>query len=287
MKNKKPTPVVRFAAAQFADPAWRLNNLYWIINKDGKRVRFQFNWAQEELYRNLHYQNIILKARQLGVSTFVSLLMLDRCVFNSNVRAGTVAHDLPSAKGLFRDKVKYPYENLPEQLRNVRAPLNNSSDELLLSNNSSLRIATSMRSGTLNMLHVSEFGKICARFPDRAREVVAGSLNTLAAGAMSFIKSTAEGREGRFYEMCSLAQTKQRLGAKLTYMEARFHFLPWYCDPSYVAEPYSIPQAYAEYFNKLQIFHGIELSPEQTVVVRLESRNSVRRHETGISDHSR
>ncbi len=179
---------VKFSAAQFADPAWRLNNLYWIVDKSGRRIRFKFNWAQEQLYRNLHYHNVILKARQLGVSTFVSLFMLDRCLFNSNVRAGTVAHDLPSAKGLFRDKVKYPYENLPEQLRAVRGALNDSSDELLLSNNSSLRIATSMRSGTLNYLHVSEFGKICARFPDRAREVVAGSLNTLAAGSMSFIE---------------------------------------------------------------------------------------------------
>ena len=46
----KSKPVVRFDAKQFGDPAWRLNNLYWII-KDGKRVRFQFNWAQEQLYR--------------------------------------------------------------------------------------------------------------------------------------------------------------------------------------------------------------------------------------------
>ena len=283
MKSK---PVVRFDAKQFGDPAWRLNNLYWII-KDGKRVRFKFNWAQEQLYRNIHYHNIILKARQLGVSTFVSLLMLDRCVFNSNVRAGTVAHDLPSAKGLFRDKVKFPYENLPEQLRSVRAPLNDSSDELLLSNNSSLRIATSMRSGTLNMLHVSEFGKICARFPDRAREVVSGSLNTLPAGSMSFIESTAEGKEGRFYEMCSLAQTKLRLGHKLTPMEAKFHFLPWQCDPSYVAEPYPIPQAYVEYFEKKKALHGINLSPEQQAWYVLKAENSIRRHETGVSNHSR
>ena len=42
---------MKFIGAQFADPAWRLNNLYWIVNKDGKRVRFQFNWAQAELYR--------------------------------------------------------------------------------------------------------------------------------------------------------------------------------------------------------------------------------------------
>ncbi len=62
--------------------------------------------------------------------------------------------------------------------------------------------------------------------------------------------------------MCSLAQTRHRLGTKLTNMEARFHFLPWHCDPSYVAEPYPISQAYTEYFAKLKE-HGIELSPAQ------------------------
>ena len=139
---------IKLAASQFADPAWRLNNLYYIVDKNGHRTRFQFNWAQAELYKNLHYHNIILKARQLGISTFASLFMLDRCIFNGNVRAGTVAHDLPSAKGLFRDKVKYPYENLPEGLRNLRMSLNDPAEELLLANNSSLRIATSMRSGT-------------------------------------------------------------------------------------------------------------------------------------------
>ena len=255
---------VKFSAAQFADRAWRLNNLFYIVDKNSRRIKFQFNWAQEQLYKNLHDHNVILKARQLGVSTFVSLFMLDQCLFKSNIRAGTVAHDLASSKGLFRDKIKYPFENLPEQLRIARMPLNDSSDELLLSNNSSLRIATSMRSGTMNLLHVSEFGKICARFPDRAREVVAGSLNTLAAGAVSFIESTAEGQEGRFYEMCSLAQTKQRLGINLSNMESRFHFFPWTCDPTYVAEPdFDIPQGYLEYFAKLELTHGIKLTAPQ------------------------
>ena len=134
----------------------------------------------------------------------------------------------PSAKGLFRDKVKYAYENLPEQLRTARAALNDASDELLLSNNSSLRVATSMRSATLNLLHVSEFGKICSRFPDRAREVITGSLNTLGPGLDVVHRSRPrKARKADFTKCAALAQTKQRLGARLSNLEARFHFLPW------------------------------------------------------------
>jgi hypothetical protein len=62
-----------------ADPLWRLNNLYWIIDKSGNKTLFKLNWAQEQLYRDLWYCNLILKARQLGISTFVCLLFLDRC----------------------------------------------------------------------------------------------------------------------------------------------------------------------------------------------------------------
>src|SRR4051812_22413241 len=106
---------------RFSDPRWRLDNLYWITDKDGRRVRFRLNWAQEELLRDLHQQNVILKARQLGFTTFIQIFMLDACVFNSNVRAGTIAHRLDDARTIFRDKIKYPYDNLPEGLREKRA----------------------------------------------------------------------------------------------------------------------------------------------------------------------
>lgn len=50
-----------------------------------------------------------------------------------------------------------------------------------------------MRSGTLNYLHISEYGKICAKFPDKAREIRTGALNTIQAGQIAWIESTAEG----------------------------------------------------------------------------------------------
>ena len=105
------------AIDQFSDYRWRLNNLYWITSKDGQRIQFRTNTAQEQLLDNLHYCNVILKARQLGFSTLIQLIMLDACVFNSNVRAGTIAHTREDAEAIFRDKAKYPYDNLPEQIR--------------------------------------------------------------------------------------------------------------------------------------------------------------------------
>ena len=82
---------------QFGDRRWRLNNLYWITDKQGNRIKFEMNWAQEALFKEMHYLNLILKARQLGFTTFIQLFMLDQCVFNSHVRAGTIAHTLDDA----------------------------------------------------------------------------------------------------------------------------------------------------------------------------------------------
>jgi hypothetical protein len=247
---------------QLSDPLWRLNNLYFITDKSGNRIQFKLNWAQASLMNDLHYCNLVLKARQLGFTTFIQIFMLDQCVFNSNIRAGTIAHRLDDAKTIFRDKVKYPYDNLPEALRNARSLLSDSSEELVLSNNSSIRVGTSLRSGTLQYLHISEYGKLCAQFADKAREVRTGALNTLQAGQVVFIESTAEGKEGHFFELCEAGQAKQRMGTRLTPLDFRFHFYPWWKEPSYELDPEGvvIGDDLRKYFEKLESCDGIQLS---------------------------
>jgi hypothetical protein len=200
----------------FGDWRWRLSNLYWITDKEGRRTKFKMNRAQEALFNEMHHLNVILKARQLGFTTFIQLFMLDACVFNSNIRAGTIAHRLDDAQAIFRDKIKYPYDQLPEGIRAAVPVIKDSVTELLLGNNSSLRVSTSHRSGTLNYLHISEYGKLCAKHPEKAREVRTGALNTVQQGQIAFIESTAEGQEGHYYELCQQAQAKARMGTKLT-----------------------------------------------------------------------
>src|SRR5574343_364339 len=80
--------------------------------------------------------------------------------------------------------------NLPDVLRE-RFPLAaNNADELVFGhNNSSIRVATSMRSGTLHRLHISEFGKICAKYPDKAKEVMTGSIPSVPTNGILIIES--------------------------------------------------------------------------------------------------
>ena len=84
--------------ATLGSQRWRLDNLYWIIDKQGRRIKFRMNWAQRELFEQLHCNNLILKVRQLGLSTLVNLLQLDTALFVPNTACGVIAHNDDSAK---------------------------------------------------------------------------------------------------------------------------------------------------------------------------------------------
>lgn len=251
-------------ADQLGDWRWRLNNLYSIIDENGKRVQFRMNWAQEALFDDMHYMNVILKARQLGFTTFIQVFMLDACVFNRDIRAGTIAHTLLDAQTIFRDKVKYPYDSLPEALKAKVGIVQSNATEIMLSNNSSIRVGTSLRSGTLQYLHISEYGKMCAKYPEKAREVRTGALNTVQAGQLVFMESTAEGQEGDFFDTCERAISKGRMGVHLTPLDWKFHFFPWWKAPKYEIDSAGvvITDAFAKYFAKLSEI-GIDLSDGQ------------------------
>lgn len=251
MANPSTTQV---SEAQFLDPRWRLSNLYHITDKAGRKIPFRPNDAQLQFLDDLHSLNVILKARQLGFTTLCCLIYLDACIFKPNTRAALVAHKLDDAKLIFRDKVKYPFDQLDEGLRAQCAATQDSADTLTFANNSSLRVSTSTRSGTLQYLHVSEFGKICAQYPEKAREIVTGALNTVEAGQFVVIESTAEGQEGAFFRMCQEARRLADAGQKLTTMDYKFHFFPWFQDKNYrLPEGAEVPigDEYVRYFDEL------------------------------------
>ena len=244
---------------------WRRNHLYYITDKGGQKVRFKLNWAQRLLLKNMWYLNIVLKARQLGMSTFIQIYMLDACLFNSNMRTGVIADNRDNAKILFRDTIKFAYDNLPDWLKVERQAKSDSAQELMFNNNSSIRVGTSMRGSSMQILHISEFGKICRKDPKKAKEIVTGALNTVQAGQMIFIESTAEGREGKFYAMCKEAMKAVDAKLELSKLDYKFFFFSWWEHPDYVLDAANVVifPPLKKYFNALEAKHGIKLSLEQ------------------------
>jgi hypothetical protein len=250
------------------DREWRLNNLYWIKDKQGNRVKFRMNWAQRLIWEGLWYFSIILKARQLGITTFFCILYLDIVLFNEHKTAGIIAHKDKDARKIFKEKVKFAWDNLEPALKEYLGPPNaDSAGELSFPNGSNIFVSTSTRGGTIQYLHISEFGYICAHYPGKAQEIVTGSINSVEQGQIVSIESTAEGRSGYFYDFCDKAQKTALTGRQLGPMEFKFFFFPWWKHPQYTINnpklQVTIDAKHKEYFKMLAEKHGIVLTTGQ------------------------
>lgn len=252
---------------QLNDKVWRLTNLYYITDKQGKEIKFNLNWAQLELYEREWHQMLVLKARQLGVTTYFSINFLDDCFWHGNTNAGIIAHRKEDAEDIFKKKVKYAYDRMPAWTRTFNSATNDRSGELAFANGSSYRVSTGFRSGTYQRLLISEFGKICAKSPEVAKEIVTGSLNTVSSDQIVAIESTAEGREGYFYDFAKRAEELSLCegGKRLSPMQMRFFFFPWYDEPGYreLHQENIVSKETNEYLDRIEIERQRKIDEEQ------------------------
>jgi hypothetical protein len=245
--------------------------LYHIVDELSNDIVFKLTTRPvlEVFYNAMWFWNLILKSRQHGITTLIDIFMLDACLFNNNIHAGIIAHDLKSAQRIFYNKIKYPYEHLPESLQNCIILEKSDSMELRMSNGSSIWVGTSMRSSTLRMLHISEHAKICAKYPEKAREIKTGALPTLHEGSYLFDESTAEGGAGDFFDIATTSQIEtkdaEKNNRKLNPQQIRFHFFGWYEHPGNATDPkgIKISDSLIDYFKVLEGVQGIKLTPEQ------------------------
>ena len=206
------------------------------------------------------------------MTTFIQLFMLDRTLFDSDIAAGVIAHNAQDASAFFSNKIKYGYDHLPllivdgvkVDLHKDLAALTSNNRELTFSNRSRISVGTSLRSGTYQYMHISEYGKLWAQYPEKGEEVRTGALNTVAPRGYVFIESTAEGRAGHFYKMCSKQMPLLGKDVQFSTMEYRPFFFPWHDAPEYVTNArVRISDKWHEYFEKLRLEHGVELSDQQ------------------------
>lgn len=242
---------------------WRLNNLYFIEDKKGKCVRFRMTPEQIEYYDNMHDRNVILKARQLGFTTEVCIIQLDAALFGQK-HCALIAHTRPDAERLFRNKTKYAYDRLPDEIKEMNPISKETTSELVFVKGGSITVSTSFRGGTLYSLHVSEFGKICAKYPQKAVEIVTGAFEAVPLGGKITLESTAEGRSGYFYNYCQDAEKAQLQGKALSPLDFKFFFFSWWKNPDYAIDPVDkLPERLEKYFTELYAKHGIQLSNAQ------------------------
>lgn len=281
-----PEKVANALTEYLSDSERRLNSLYHILDKEGKCVRFKMNWAQERLHRDPAMRKNVLKVRQLGISTYTALRMLDGCLFNPNFNAAIVDKKLDDGVEKI-SKMWFAYEHLDylpenpspweEEMAEIGRMIKEHFTELnggkplvklngifRLPNGSQAIASTSKRGGTLQLLHVSELGYIAAHDPIRAKEVISGSMNSAGKGSEVIFESTHEGgKSGVNYEQIMAAMANN--GKELTPLGFRFFFFPWYEHPEYQLEGYELEETSEDtkYFAALERDRGITLTTAQ------------------------
>ena len=252
--------------AGLSDPHWRMNNLYRIINVQKEVVIFRQNSAQRYLMENLHFRNVILKSRKLGFSTQIQLFMLDTALFSPNERAKVIAQDLGIAEAIFRDTLKFAYDGLPAPLKET-LPVDGeaSKSSIAFTNGSMVEVTTNARGTTPTFLHVSEFGKIAAKDPSKAKEIVTGSITAVGLNGLIFVESTAEGQDGDFYNLVQTA-IRTRDSEKVLYnLDFKFFFYGWWQNPENVVPVKAavIPIRDQAYFDDLEQQIKRRITPAQ------------------------
>ena len=242
---------------------WRLNNVYTIVNKHGKQIRFRMNLSQHKVYAASlrHSRLIILKSRQQGISTLWLVSFFDDACTVRNFSIGLMAQGQDEASTLLQ-RVKILWEEMPivfKQYLNLAIATDNTK-ALSLTNGSSIFVRTSFRSTTLQRLHISEMGKIANKYPEKAKETKTGTLQAIAPGNTAVIESTAEG-DNLFKEMWDNAV---KYYGELSAKDFLPVFLSWVDDPDCVEKrQQTITDKQAKYFTEVEKELGFALTQEQ------------------------
>ena len=197
-------------------------------------------------------RKIILKGRQHGVTTHFCIDYLDDTLFRRYCSSVIIAHKEEVVKDIFK-KIQLAYENLDDGIKKLMAWQVNTdnANELSFSHGSSFRVTLSTRGGTVQNLHISEFGKMCSQFPARAEEVISGALPSVPESGRVTIESTAEGDQGYFANMFKDAMHR---GEPTTTKHFKALFFGWQENPDYnLKGTFDIPQELRKYQQDLSL----------------------------------
>ena len=210
-------------------------NFLIIKSKTKGTIHFVLNDIQLDFHykiitrkrKGLPCKFVVVKARQLGLSTYIEARLFHRVLFEKAKNAFILGDKADTASSIFAMAKRY-YDGLPQAFQ---IPLINNSSKMLAFNTDSLfRVGTAGadvigRGTTNNFFHGSEVG-----FWKNASEIVSGILQTIPEDLDSeiFLESTTNGTTGDglyFYEMANTGLDEKS--------EFQTIFYPWFRNKEY------------------------------------------------------
>lgn len=267
MGQSKPTKQQLFAYKLRHDRLWYMKNFLKIRNKQSKLVPFTPNHAQLEFEKIIEKDEkehkpkryIILKARQLGMSTFTEGYIYHDTSTRPYVNSLIIAHEEKATLNLFQMSRLF-YEACPLAIRPMKKysngkqivfenPTTDDAEKLVNPGlRSKITIATAgtsdtARSGTYHNVHVSEV----AFFPNPENTMLA-LLQCVPDDPNTFVclESTANGVGGYFYDMWYAACRGENDFTPI--------FFPWFTDPTY-SRPFDSEEEKQEFIDNVNAVH--------------------------------
>lgn len=265
--SSKPTKQQIFAYKLRHDRLWFMENFLKIRDKQSRLIPFKANHAQREFQKKIEEDEknnkpkryIILKARQLGMSTFTEGYIYHDTSTRPYVNSLIIAHEEKATLNLFQMSRLF-YEASPMAIRPMKKysngkeivfenPTNNDAEKLANPGlRSKITIATAgtsdtARSGTYHNVHVSEV----AFFPNPENTMLA-LLQCVPDEPNTFVcmESTANGVGGYFYDMWYAACRGENDFTPI--------FFPWFTDPNY-STPFSSETEKQEFIDEVNRVH--------------------------------
>lgn len=190
------------------NPILYMENFMNVVDKNGKLVPFKLNPQQKTLVQNMDKYNIVLKSRQLGITTLSCSYSIYLAMTNSYTTCLLMSYSIDSATGIF-EKLKQLYNDLPNALK--KPLIANNKKELKFTNGSRIIVATCgnkdvARGLTISFAHLSEIGFM----KDTIQKQLLAIEQSLTPNGKIILESTANGLN-YFSELWNKAERKENM----------------------------------------------------------------------------
>lgn len=187
---------------------------------------------------------LILKARQLGISTMVAAILTIEMFMRKDLRCAVAAHVLEGTADFLYDYYANFLKHLPDELEHFKKKKNKKGGHVLAENDSyiTVEVEAEIRGRALDQLHLSEaaFFKDLPKFMGATDATLA-----ITPGTAIFMESTANGYDDDFHRRYDRAVKGEDAFEAV--------FLGWYLHPDY-------SQTFRDEDEMMELFDSISVS---------------------------
>ena len=190
------------------------------------------------IYRHGCQRIIILKARQLGMSTCLGVICADRLCFGQGQQISLIDQTLEDARQKLRDIVLVAYDSLDPALKRELPITRTNIGELAVkfvrheeAKTNTMFAGTHARGGANSFLWVREWGVVQATDLTRSEEILTGALPSVGDGVCVVETTWKGGRHGHLWGLVrsALELPEEEKGPS----DWRVTFFPWWDEPGY------------------------------------------------------